>query len=185
MKEKINTTEPSVGIGPTVQLITSGIGPRINALSELVGGKEKLSELSGLSASQLRRVIAESSQTKIEIVAAMARAAGVSIEWLVTGEGEMRSKSEEQAAAARDVRAAYEGDHVAEERLTYSAQAAGQRLRELRLTLERIESAVGYTPTIIWRETIKTLMYTHGLDEAGVERIVDLLKQENQLKEKI
>lgn len=91
--------------------------------------------------------------------------------WIATGEGEMRTQSENPALQAH---------HVAEERPDYRAATPGQSLREARLTLERAEATIGYTPTIAWREMLKTLMSAHGLDEAGVERLVDLLKQENE-----
>ena len=73
-----------------VPFLTKGIGSRINKLSRMVGGKKKLAEMAGLSESQLHRIISGESQAKIEPLAAMARGAGVLLDWLAFGDGPMR-----------------------------------------------------------------------------------------------
>lgn len=69
----------------------AGIGLRISDIAELVGGKKRLAQLSGVSESQLYRYISGKSQPTIEPVVAMARAAGAQLEWLATGHGPMRT----------------------------------------------------------------------------------------------
>jgi transcriptional regulator with XRE-family HTH domain len=76
-----------------VPILTHGIGTRINAIAGKVGGKVALAKSAGLSESQLHRIVAGESQPKIEAVAAMAKAAGVSVGWLATGESPMTDQA--------------------------------------------------------------------------------------------
>lgn len=178
MKNK--ESEHTERIGTDVPIITNGIGTRISALSKLVGGMARLAELSGLSQSQMRRIIAESSQAKIETIAAIARETGVSIVWLAFGEGEMRGKSAVESAATRDHSGDVADNKTADAHAEYRVRAVGQSVRESRLMLERVEWCTRFRPPKQWRELLKTLVFVHGLDESGVERIIDLLKQEAQ-----
>lgn len=64
---------------------TQNIGARINQVCARVGGKRRLSQITDISESQLHRIIAGESQAKAETIAAIAAAAGVSLEWLMLG----------------------------------------------------------------------------------------------------
>lgn len=152
------------------------LGKRIVYIrNSLIGAKRpEFAKLIGVSISTQRLYETGARQPKASYLQKISVMSGVSMSWIATGEGEMRPQSEKPALHAH---------HVAEERPDYRAATPGQSLREARLTLERAEATIGYTPTIAWRETIKTLMCVHGLDEAGVERLVDLLKQENEERE--
>lgn len=73
--------------GTGFPLLTHGMGTRISEASRLVGGKKKLSELISLSEPQLHRIISGKNQPKAETVAEIAKVTGVSLAWLITGEG--------------------------------------------------------------------------------------------------
>lgn len=62
-----------------------GLGMRIAQVAEAVGGKKKLSELIDISEAHLYRYISGKSQPTVGPLLAIARAANVSIDWLVTG----------------------------------------------------------------------------------------------------
>jgi phage repressor protein C with HTH and peptisase S24 domain len=66
------------------------LGTRISAVSDLVGGKKNLADLTGISESQLYRCINGSSSMTVERLVAIASASDVSIEWLATGVGSMK-----------------------------------------------------------------------------------------------
>ncbi|QSX32591.1 helix-turn-helix transcriptional regulator [Shewanella avicenniae] len=69
------------------------IGSRILEVCELVGGKRKLANMVEISESQLYRYITNASQPTIEPVVEMAKAGGVSLQWLATGEGPKHHES--------------------------------------------------------------------------------------------
>jgi len=69
----------------SVPFLTSGIGTRINDICGKVGGKKRLAEMIGISESQLHRIISGESQPRIETVALIAEAAGVSLDSLAIG----------------------------------------------------------------------------------------------------
>ena len=66
-----------------------GIGTRISVIADMVGGKKKLASLSDVSEVQIHRYINETSQPTILPFIRIAKAGGVNIEWLATGEGPM------------------------------------------------------------------------------------------------
>lgn len=88
-KELSETKKNAVPIG------IQGIGTRINEVSGRVGGKRSLANMVELSESQLHRIIAGESEPKVGVVAAIASAAGVSVEWLVTGKENLATSDEE------------------------------------------------------------------------------------------
>ncbi|MEG3640611.1 helix-turn-helix domain-containing protein [Magnetococcus sp. PR-3] len=64
---------------------TSGLGLRIAQVAEAVGGKKKLSEIIEISEAHLYRYISGKSQPTVGPLLAIAKAANVSMDWLVTG----------------------------------------------------------------------------------------------------
>jgi phage repressor protein C with HTH and peptisase S24 domain len=74
----------------SMDFLTS-LGQRIAAMADLVGSKKKLADAAGISESQLYRCIKGASATTVEPLVAMAKAANVSIEWAVSGEGLMHA----------------------------------------------------------------------------------------------
>lgn len=86
------TTHPHADQDPLSPGFLQALGRRIAVMAELVGSKKRLADAAGISESQLYRCIKGSSATTIEPLVAMAMAAGVSIEWLVLGRGEMKQQ---------------------------------------------------------------------------------------------
>ena len=82
-QNKLSETKPE-----STLYLTSGIGARILEAVSMVGGKKELSRKANISASQLYRIISEDSQARIETIVSIAQAAGISVEWLATGQGE-------------------------------------------------------------------------------------------------
>lgn len=66
-----------------------GLGQRIAKVASLVGGKRRLAEHAGISESHLYRCIKGTSATTIEPLMAIAEAANISLDWLVSGNGNM------------------------------------------------------------------------------------------------
>lgn len=67
----------------------SGLGGRIKKLADFLGGKKEMARLASVSEVQIYRYINEENLPNVNIVVILARAAGVSIEWLATGVGPM------------------------------------------------------------------------------------------------
>lgn len=70
------------------------LGTRISDICDAVGGKKKLADMTGISESQLFRYIKGTSQPTAEPLAAIALAAGVSLDWLVLGINPMQRDAE-------------------------------------------------------------------------------------------
>jgi DNA-binding phage protein len=66
------------------------LGQRIAKVASLVGGKRRLAEHAGISESHLYRCIRGTSATTIEPLLSIAKTANISLDWLLTGEGDMR-----------------------------------------------------------------------------------------------
>ncbi len=67
----------------------SGFSVRIRKLATLIGGPKRLSERSGLSRAVIGKYLSGKSDPSRERLVKLAEAAGISIRWLATGEGEM------------------------------------------------------------------------------------------------
>ncbi len=67
----------------------SGLGTRIKKLADFLGGKKEMARLANVSEVQIYRYINEENTPNVNIIVTLARAAGVSIEWLATGVGPM------------------------------------------------------------------------------------------------
>ncbi|MCY0966491.1 LexA family transcriptional regulator [Parathalassolituus penaei] len=99
------TTHPHADQDPLSPGFLQALGRRIAVMAELVGSKKRLADAAGISESQLYRCIKGSSATTIEPLVAMAMAAGVSIEWLVLGRGEMKQQGSFSGNHATDTSA--------------------------------------------------------------------------------
>ncbi|MEO5365303.1 MAG: helix-turn-helix domain-containing protein [Magnetococcus sp. WYHC-3] len=64
-----------------------GLGGRIGALAESVGGKKALASLSHISESLVHRYVSGQSVPGTVALVNIARAAGVTVDWLATGSG--------------------------------------------------------------------------------------------------
>ncbi len=63
----------------------SGLGQRIADIAESLGGKRNLARQSGVHETQLYKYIRGGSAPSLAVCVAMARAAGVSLDWLIAG----------------------------------------------------------------------------------------------------
>ncbi|MGL6159378.1 helix-turn-helix domain-containing protein [Microbulbifer sp.] len=57
------------------------------------------------------------------------------------------------------------------------------RLRRADDALAEMEDEMDYKPPAIWREVLKSLIFSHGLDEAGAALLLDRLRLEFELRE--
>jgi transcriptional regulator with XRE-family HTH domain len=62
------------------------LGARIEQLADLLGGKKELARLANVSEVQIYRYINGENVPNVNVIVKLARAAGVSIEWLATGD---------------------------------------------------------------------------------------------------
>lgn len=78
-------------MGPNMssKLSIDEIGARINAVSDYVGGKRALSHLTGIHETGLHRYIRGDNLPSLEAIQRLAEGGGVSLNWLLFGEGEM------------------------------------------------------------------------------------------------
>lgn len=69
----------------SVPILTAGIGTRIKECAGDVGGARRLAEVIGLSEAQIHRIFTGKNQPKAETIAAISKATGRTLEWLVFG----------------------------------------------------------------------------------------------------
>lgn len=156
-KDESRESELENGIGTAVPILTNGIGTRISEAAQAVGGKRGLAELISLSEAQLHRVIAGTSQAKVEAIAEIAAATGYSIEWLATGGGPRRKGGALQAPDIQEGAAPYKTS-------TYITPDA------LAVALESVERAAAHTGVTLdvrQRARLALLIHDYALAEAG------------------
>lgn len=77
--------------GPNFPSYDVELGARIDAVCRLIGTKKDAANIGGISNDMLHRYVrGEVKQPRFRPLVAMCMAAGVSVEWLATGLGEMR-----------------------------------------------------------------------------------------------
>lgn len=74
------------------------LGARIDAVVARLGGKREAAKLTHISEPQLYRYIRGANSPTALPIAALARVGGVSVEWLLTGQGSMEPQPENQSA---------------------------------------------------------------------------------------
>lgn len=72
-----------------------GLGDRILQAAKKVGGQKKLSEMTGISESQLYRYITEAGQPTVSKFVAISLASELSVQWLATGHEQELSTADE------------------------------------------------------------------------------------------
>lgn len=147
----------------SVPFLTKGIGTRITEASVSVGGKRELSKLIDISEPQLHRIISGESQAKVETIAQIAAAAGVSLAWLVAGEEGEPGRDVQEARAPYAAAAPLHIGH-----LTDSIMVVEELLEEKRLYLQPPKKA--QLVAIIYEELLK--------EEGDIkkERVLNLVK---------
>jgi transcriptional regulator with XRE-family HTH domain len=76
-----------------------GIGPRIEKIASMVGGKRSLAQALNISEAQIYRYIKGQNSPGVDIAQAMANAAGVSVHWLISGEDKNESHDTQKREA--------------------------------------------------------------------------------------
>jgi phage repressor protein C with HTH and peptisase S24 domain len=64
-----------------------GIGTRISEISEMLGGRKKAAQAAGVALSTFHRWLAGDSIPALDSISRLAQKAGVSLDWVATGEG--------------------------------------------------------------------------------------------------
>lgn len=87
-------SEPKEKDSESVPNPNKGIGTRISEISEMMGGRKKAAQSAGVALSTFHRWLAGDSVPALDSIARLAQSAGVSLDWVATGEGPMQlSKS--------------------------------------------------------------------------------------------
>lgn len=87
MKGKNNESEVKEENRKSLPILTPGIGSRIERVSKMLGGNAAAGRAANKSDIQIGRYVREMSAPTVDVIVALSKAAGVSIEWLATGEG--------------------------------------------------------------------------------------------------
>jgi hypothetical protein len=137
-----------------------GIGHRIGQVAKLIGTRTSAYEVMGVSSAALQRYIKEENEPPFGPLARLCVAAGASLNWLATGEGDMRT----QTGAVREEPAQWPSDEpsqaVRHEELTIALQLAAEALGEKELPPAKHAELV----TLIYE------LLVEGLPEAKVLR---------------
>lgn len=119
------------GVRYRVPIPAPGIGTRISAACERIGTRKFAASEMGISVDSLARYIREENMPPFDVVARLCAAAGVSMEWLATGDESAKplqdkalGESEAAPAASQSVRT---------EDLTLAVQLAEEALEGRRL----------------------------------------------------
>ena len=157
----------------------NGMGSRISEISQLLGSKKDLSKAAGISQAQLYRIIKGESQPTIGPLVAMAKAANVSIEWLITGveigESGIHGLKEIEDAAS---------DYIKKPLMEMAKEAANKRISEEKTSslkkqmIKLIEISDGsidsMTSSVV---TLAMLLEaTSNLTEEGAQLLIDTVK---------
>lgn len=86
MKKREN--KPDTGNLNPVNIPTHGIETRINEAAKPLGTRKKAADAMGVSPDTLQRYIRGEVRPSLDAVVLLARAAGLSVEWLATGQGD-------------------------------------------------------------------------------------------------
>ena len=73
----------------------NGIGTRVSEISKKLGGRKKAAEAAGVAMSTFHRWIAGDSVPALDSIARLAQVAGVSLDWIATGEGSESTQSKD------------------------------------------------------------------------------------------
>jgi len=75
--------------GVAVSFLQTGIETRIDDVCRLIGGRDAAASAAGVSSVMLRRYIRGESKPTFDVIANLARAANVSLDWVATGDEPM------------------------------------------------------------------------------------------------
>jgi DNA-binding transcriptional regulator YdaS (Cro superfamily) len=149
--------------------LSDGIGQRITASAVLVGGKRKLAKMLSISETQLHRIISGSSHTKVEVAAEISKATGVSLNWLITGEGEMLGQATPQATKQDQ---APSTEKQACEIPDFLQKKVVDSMIKYELIKEEWRTSIQYF-TAIYNEVAKTPGTDQDIDEAVIKYLLN------------
>jgi transcriptional regulator with XRE-family HTH domain len=96
-------------IGSRDPIRATGIGSRIGEVASTLGTRKHAADIAGISADTLQRYIREEVTPSFEPLARMAHGAGVSLDWLATGEGRMLLQDSGQFSGGVEEGGGYKG----------------------------------------------------------------------------
>ena len=82
-------SEPERKASEAVPNTDNGIGTRISEISERLGGRKSAAQAAGVALSTFHRWLAGDSVPALDSIARLTQKAGVSLDWLATGKGQM------------------------------------------------------------------------------------------------
>lgn len=153
--------QPSEG-DKVIPTLEAGVGSRIKSAIDRAGGYAAAAMITNKSVMQLRRYGAEQSEPPLGAMAALARAAGVSLDWLVAGEGPMRPEGREPAAPPLD-----------EALLELAVRLLEEWLAERRLVLRPEPKAKAIAA--LYEIGLEAQAEGRGLEQRQVDRILRLV----------
>lgn len=105
MEQSVGATSPVDAKGLTVIEALGpsldGLGQRISDIAESLGGKRNLARQSGVHETQLYKYIRGGSAPSLAVCVAMARAAGVSLDWLIAGQAPLPASPDHSVLVQR------------------------------------------------------------------------------------
>lgn len=158
--------------------VASDFRNRLRNMIRWSGGQQEIADRSGVAKRTVAKYLAGESEPTLGRLLALARAGGASIEWLVTGDADT-----EVADDAERYRAAHApppgslGDsprHGTGQATPVPADSA-ERFGRVERELASAIAEVGYRPSAMVREGLKTVMYTYGLSRAGAVVLLQFL----------
>ncbi len=105
---------------------------------------------------------------------------GFDANWILTGQAEMQRPDVAGYTQNPPVGQILRADIDSSPDIGVKNEAVFSRLKQTSRALEEMEHEAGWQPPLYWHELIKTLMFVHGLDEAGAARLLDALQSHLQ-----
>lgn len=110
MEAKVLESEGRKGKRKSLPFLAEGIGNRISAAAGRMRTRAEAAKAAGISDDMLYRYIREQSPPSFNAMAGLAKATGVSLEWLATGEPSQGTGYSQQPVVGSEVREGYVAD---------------------------------------------------------------------------
>ena len=145
-------------------------------LRDAMNGRKKRSfaRAAGVSETVLRKYLSGESTPNLERLLAIARAAGVSVAWLATGEGDRGGYG--KMAGKRS------GLSIGEAEVEYRGPDPGaiEHFKASEAAYIEALAAIDWKPPVLVREGIRTAMYAHGLTQEGAIYLLDMFRRQEE-----
>jgi len=129
LKRKNSILEGGGSSSGLVSSCAEQLGTRIKAVIKLIGTKSDAAKYSGVSSDMLYRYVRGQSKPSFEAMIGIAQAAGVNIQWLATGQGDMMAASQAHYDMTKD---ALLNDESAAERRSNAIKGIGSLLNAVK-----------------------------------------------------